>query len=273
MDKRQLTAFICVFEERNITRAAQQLNLTQPALSATIRLLEEELNTALFVRKPRGVDVTEEARVLYPQARKMLSDMTALVARFRNPTDCLPLHIGVEGDVATEQLGYVLREIREHFPTVLVTADPGCVGDIRLACESLRCEDELFMPLFDEHYVLAYPNGHALSNVANLMFEHLHQLPWIATPQLESHQRLLPFYGAAAASAHAGSYAVALDMVEAGSGVTIAPAPLVLSRPHLGSRTLPGQPLQRRVGICYAVQAQTNPTVAGLLAHLSRASA
>ena len=75
MDKRQLKAFICVFEERNITRAAQLLNLTQPALSATIKLLEEELATTLFIRRPRGVEVTEDARVLYPQARKMLSDM------------------------------------------------------------------------------------------------------------------------------------------------------------------------------------------------------
>lgn len=87
MDKRQLKAFICVFEERNITRAAQLLNLTQPALSATIKLLEEELATTLFIRRPRGVEVTEDARVLYPQARKMLSDMQALVTRFRQPSD------------------------------------------------------------------------------------------------------------------------------------------------------------------------------------------
>jgi len=66
MDKRQLNAFICVFEERNITRAAEQLNLTQPALSATIKALEESLSTRLFIRKPRGVEVTEDARALYP---------------------------------------------------------------------------------------------------------------------------------------------------------------------------------------------------------------
>lgn len=83
MDKRQLKAFMCVFEERNITRAAALLNLTQPALSATIKALEEELGTQLFERKPRGVEVTEDARVLYPHARRMIGDMSALACRFR----------------------------------------------------------------------------------------------------------------------------------------------------------------------------------------------
>lgn len=269
MDKRQLKAFICVFEERNITRAAQLLNLTQPALSATIKLLEEELATTLFIRRPRGVEVTEDARVLYPQARKMLSDMQALVTRFRQPSDCLPLKIGVEGDVAPAQLAQLLTAIRQHFPTVLLNVEPGCVGDIRLACESLRCEDELFMPLFEEHYVLAYPASHALSQLETLTHDQLHPLPWVMVPTDESHQRLLPFYGAGAAAANAGSYALALDLAEAGFGVTIAPAPLVAARHRLAWRALPGQPLMRRVGICYAVQAQANPAVERVLAHFS----
>lgn len=88
-------------------------------------------------------------------------------------------------------------------------------------------------------------------------------------PTDESHQRLLPFYGAGAAAANAGSYALALDLAEAGFGVTIAPAPLVAARHRLAWRALPGQPLMRRVGICYAVQAQANPAVERLLAHFS----
>ncbi|KAA8667142.1 LysR substrate-binding domain-containing protein, partial [Pantoea dispersa] len=68
---------------------------------------------------------------------------------------------------------------------------------------------------------------------------------------------------------NAGSYALALDLAEAGFGVTIAPAPLVAARHRLAWRALPGQPLMRRVGICYAVQAQANPAVERVLAHFS----
>lgn len=67
MDIRHLKAFIAVFEERNITAAAQRLCVAQPSLSVTIRQLEEELGVELFLRQARGVDVSEQARVLYPR--------------------------------------------------------------------------------------------------------------------------------------------------------------------------------------------------------------
>lgn len=271
MDKRQLSAFICVFEERNITRAAEQLSLTQPALSATIKALEEELDTRLFVRKPRGVDVTEDARALYPHACRMIQDMTALTHRFRKRQDRQPLTIGVEQDIAAPCLSSLLLQIQQAMPEALVTLDPGCTGDIRLGCESLRCEDELFVPLFDERYVLACPEDHPLSQLAELTPEQLYTQPWVMYPQHDSHQRFLPFYGTSAGAPHAnaGSFTLALGLVEAGFGLAIAPHSLVEACCGLTMRPLPGYPLTRRVGICYTLAAQDNPLVARLLETLS----
>lgn len=271
MDKRQLSAFICVFEERNITRAAEQLSLTQPALSATVKALEEELGTQLFVRKPRGVEVTEDARALYPHACRMLQEMATLTSRFRKRQDRAPLNIGVEQDIASPCLASQLQRIRLEMPDTLVTLDPGCTGDIRLGCESLRCEDELFMPLFDEHYMLAFPSDHPLAQVAELTLEQLYSYPWVMYPAHDSHQRFLPFYGTAAGapSANAGSFTLALDLVEAGFGLAIAPHSLIEARCDLSARALPGYPLLRRIGICYAVQAVENPAVNQLLEQLN----
>ncbi|MEZ2585078.1 LysR family transcriptional regulator [Kluyvera intermedia] len=273
MDKRQLSAFISVFEERNITRAAEQLSLTQPALSATVKALEEELGTQLFVRKPRGVEVTEDARALYPHACRMIQDMATLTSRFRKRQDKAPLTIGVEQDIASPYLNSLLQQISPEMTDTLVTLTPGCTGDIRLGCESLRCEDELFMPLFDEEYVLAYPTLHPLSEAGELTAEQLYSFPWVMYPTHDSHQRFLPFYGpsAGAPSANAGSFTLALDLVEAGFGLAIAPHSLVESRCDLRSRALPGYPLLRRVGICYAVQAVENPAVNRLLEGLNGA--
>jgi LysR family transcriptional regulator for metE and metH len=53
IDLRLLT-LIAVAEERNFTKAAEKLNLTQPAVSHHIKDLEDELNTQLFIRKKRG---------------------------------------------------------------------------------------------------------------------------------------------------------------------------------------------------------------------------
>ncbi|MBB1200500.1 LysR family transcriptional regulator [Enterobacteriaceae bacterium 89] len=274
MDKRQLSAFICVFEERNITRASEQLSLTQPALSATIKALEEELGTLLFVRKPRGVDVTEDARALYPHARRMIDEMTALTSRFRQRRDKAPLTIGIEQDIAAASLKFLLEKCRAELPDALITLDPGCTGDIRFGCESLRCEDELFMPLFEERYVLAFPESHPFATLDEVTAEQLCNQQWIMTPGHDSHQRFLPFYGVNAEmpAANAGSFTLALDLVEAGFGLTIAPALLVESRCDLACRPLPGYPLMRRVGICYAIQATENPEVQRLLDGLHQIS-
>jgi DNA-binding transcriptional LysR family regulator len=274
MDKRQLTAFICVFEERNITRAAEKLSLTQPALSATIKALEEELGTQLFVRKTRGVEITEDARVLYPHARRMIGEMSSLVSRFHKRHEKSPLSIGIEQDVASPRLMSALRSVLLDLPDILVTLDPGCTGDMRLGCESLLCEDELFMPLFDEDYVLAYPLNHPLSQVPELTSEHLHHQSWVISSAHDSHQRFLPFYGDAdgVRCANAGNFTLALDLCEAGFGLTIAPAFLVESRSHLAARPLPGYPLTRRIGACYTVQALTNPVVKQFLASLNKVS-
>ena len=275
MDKRQLSAFICVFEERNITRAAEQLSLTQPALSATIKALEEDLGTRLFIRKPRGVEVTEDARALYPHASRMIQEMRSLASRFRKRQDKIPLAIGIEQDIAAGCLQHLLQCLSRELPDARVTLEPGCTGDIRLGCESLRCEDELFMPLAEERYVLACPQAHPLAQEEALTPELLSLQPWVMYPNHDSHQRFLPFYGTAADApgANAGSFCLALDLVEAGAGLAIAPEALVAQRAALVARPLPGYPLSRRVGICYAVQATRNLAVERLLGHLSESLA
>lgn len=147
MDSRQLRAFVAVYEERNITRAAARLFVTQPSLSVTIRQLEEALGTTLFTREARGVDVSEAARRLYPQAQRLLAQMARLKTQFATPDDCLPLTVGIEADVGETHLVALLAHIRTRLPHLLLTVEPGCVGDLRLASEELRCEDELFLPL------------------------------------------------------------------------------------------------------------------------------
>lgn len=72
MDLRQLECFLVVAEERNFTRAARRLNLVQSGLSRTIRLLEEELGGALFVRNTRRVDPTPAGKVLIEEAQRVL---------------------------------------------------------------------------------------------------------------------------------------------------------------------------------------------------------
>ena len=68
MDLRLLRFFIAVYEEKNITLAAERCCVSQPSISSGIKQLEQELATQLFVRHKKGVNLTDEAHYLYPLA-------------------------------------------------------------------------------------------------------------------------------------------------------------------------------------------------------------
>jgi LysR family nitrogen assimilation transcriptional regulator len=75
MDSRQLRYFIAVYEQRNLSRAADQANVAQSALSHHISNLEAEFAMPLFERKPRGMEPTAAGERLYEHARIILRAM------------------------------------------------------------------------------------------------------------------------------------------------------------------------------------------------------
>ena len=68
MEIRVLQYFLMVAREQNITKAAKQLHLTQPTLSRQLMQLEEELNTPLFIRGKRKIELTEAGMILRRRA-------------------------------------------------------------------------------------------------------------------------------------------------------------------------------------------------------------
>jgi len=75
MDLKQLRAFLTVVETGNVTRAAEVLNVVQPAVSRQIRLLEEDIGMPLFERERRGMVLTDAGQVLVGYARRALLEL------------------------------------------------------------------------------------------------------------------------------------------------------------------------------------------------------
>ena len=77
MDLRQMEHFLAVAEEQQFTRAAALRRVSQSGLSASIRTLEDELETTLFTRTTRSVELTEAGRALLPHARSLVAQAAA----------------------------------------------------------------------------------------------------------------------------------------------------------------------------------------------------
>lgn len=73
---KQLRAFIAVSREKNFTRAASQLGLSQSALTIAVRQLEREINLKLFDRSTRSVQLTPHATAFLPTAERLLEDLS-----------------------------------------------------------------------------------------------------------------------------------------------------------------------------------------------------
>ena len=87
MNTFQLSCFLSVAETLNFARAAEQLNITQPAVTHQIRTLESELNVKLFKRTTRTVSLTDEGSIFIQDAKNILGITMRAKKRFERPFD------------------------------------------------------------------------------------------------------------------------------------------------------------------------------------------
>ena len=78
MDYTQLVYFVTAVEEKNVTRAAEILNITQPALSKALSRLEAELGTKLFIKAGRGNTTSSTGDMFYRFAKRALAELDSI---------------------------------------------------------------------------------------------------------------------------------------------------------------------------------------------------
>jgi DNA-binding transcriptional LysR family regulator len=110
IDLRAMRAFQAVAEALHFRRAAEQLNVAQPALSRTIRLLEEDIGTALLTRTTRNVELTEAGRVFLDEVRKVLAGADRAVDMARRAAD---------GRIGSLTVAYMDFAINGPLPSIM----------------------------------------------------------------------------------------------------------------------------------------------------------
>jgi len=127
MEIPQIETFLAVATFGGFHRAAEALRVSQPAVSARIKALEESLGVMLFVRSRHGLTLSEAGRVLRPYAEQLLK--TASIARQAvhqlQPGSQSPLQIAAALSVSVYFLPDVLQKFQKAFPNVIISIRPG----------------------------------------------------------------------------------------------------------------------------------------------------
>lgn len=207
IDPRALRAFIHVAREGNISRAAEGLHLTQPAVSLQLKCLAEFTGLHLFERTTHGVVLTRDGATLLPQAERALAGL----AEFSHSAQRLvgsvkgTLRMGTVLDPDFIRLGAFLSELVGLVPEVEPDLRQGMSGDVLASILADELDvgwyigdpaDEaprqaLHMEALTRFtYRVIAPAGWG-SQVLGRDWETLARLPWILTPQASAHSRLL----------------------------------------------------------------------------------
>jgi len=121
---RQLQYFVAVAEQGTVSRAAQNLSISQSAVTEAIKELEVDLGVELFERHPRGLNITHKGHQFLRHATKILGDVSDARRTFAGSPEAASgsLHLGVTSLVAGYVLSDLLARYRRAYPGIEVSA-------------------------------------------------------------------------------------------------------------------------------------------------------
>jgi DNA-binding transcriptional LysR family regulator len=168
----QIEGFLEVARRGNVSRAAEALYVTQPALTARIQALEKELGETLFVRTGRGVRLTDAGRAFLPYAERAIRavrDGKQALTDTRTAS-AGRLVLGAAPAVSTYVLPAILQRFAGSYPRIDVAVRTGHSEDVlqmllreevQLALvRAMRHPDIESTPIYEEALVLVVPPGH-----------------------------------------------------------------------------------------------------------------
>jgi len=246
LDLQILRAFVHAAREGSVSRAAERLHLTQPAVSLQLKRLAEETGLQLFTRTPHGLALTADGAALLPQAERVLAAVGDMQQAARNLQGTVrgALRIGTILDPEFTRLGVFLRELVESAPQLETELRHGMSGTV--LAQVLRGELDVGFHLDTDDmddgdaaapapltartltrftYRVVAPAGWG-PQVLGRDWKALATLPWLATPPESAHHRLLdkvfgPLGLSPRRAALVDQEASMLDLLKSGVGLSL----------------------------------------------------
>jgi len=202
MEIYQLRSFAAVAEVGHLTRAAERLHISQPALSSQIKALEDELGLALFERTPVGMALTTAGRRLLSQAQSVLSAAQAL----RHEAGALrgelagTVRLGTLADPEFIRLGELLSLTMRKHPLIRIELQHEVSGAAFEAVGAGSLDASFYygetthpginrFPLREIAYRIAAPSTWG-ERIAQADWKEIAALPWIIPPAISTHNQM-----------------------------------------------------------------------------------
>ena len=189
LDLTLLKTFSVLMEERNVSKAAEHLAITQPAMSGVLARLRDSFDDLLFVRVQRGVVPTNRALELAPQVKKVLNEVEQLLQPPQfDPTKAeLTVRIACTDYAMRAVIVPFLRLLKIQAPKIKVAVlaiNESIVQnqleqrqiDFALVTPDFQAPDIHAQNLYDERYICAVRHNHPIAQQTELTLEQFCQL-------------------------------------------------------------------------------------------------
>ncbi len=203
MELYQLRSFVAVAEAGHLTRASEKLHVSQPAVSAQIKALEDELDLALFERTSSGMVPTTAGQRLLTYAQKILAAAQAL----RNEAKALKgeiagrVRVGTMSDPGFIRIGEFLNATVERYPLLQLELHQEVTGEAYAKVRDGELDGSFYYGDLEHRlvsrlrlrgitYRVAAPAAWK-SRVVDADWSEIAKQPWVTTPAISSHHKLV----------------------------------------------------------------------------------
>ncbi|MGV8864929.1 MAG: LysR family transcriptional regulator [Pseudomonas sp.] len=269
MNVKQLRAFLAVAQCLSFAQAGERLHLSQPALSLTIKSLEDDLGGQLLSRTTRSVSLTPEGETLLPLARQLLADWdnTEELLRQHFTLQLGKVSIAAMPSFAGNLLPGALKLFRDRHPRVNVAVHDVINEQVLEMVRHRRVElgigfepesssSLLFTPFYMDRFVAVVPVGSPLAARAEVTWSELLQEDFIALQRpsavrLLLEQDLQTQHGKLSVAFESHQLSTIGRMVANGLGVSAVPSLCIQQMRELGAHciALSGPRIERRIGL------------------------
>ncbi len=262
MDLKQLRALVTIAETGNVTKAAELLNIVQPAVSRQLKLLEEDVGTPLFDRESHGMKLNEAGITLVEYARRILHEVDKAKAEIRPSQNSVSgiVTVGLLPSTCDLLSSALISAIKKDYPEIRIRISTGYAGhlqdwlsngeiDAALLYDTKPSPAIQIQPLLEERlWVIGLPDSGLKKK--KLGIGDLVDKPFILPSQPHGLRSLVDHACKLLkidlnVTAETNSLNVQKSLVLGGNGVTILPSIAVAD--ELARQELVGSPLQDEV--------------------------